>query len=220
MKKSIALGILFCCPSVCFSKDLQGHFKSGWRIWVVWFTLILTSACTSVQEAPMSVNVEAELPADIQSAIIRALPIEPGLIKNIDSNMDEAPEFFARELRIGLSSRYPNWSISVEGAENASSNPDVTITTKILEIDGGSAAKRFWIGFGAGAIKSKVEVSITDSEDKPLATSVIAASTTCPMGVCEDKGMEDIWQNLLNLVDETMKFIQDPGEYEKYSDPD
>lgn len=181
---------------------------------VLFFISILFAGCTSVEQVSEGVSVQAPIPEGIRSAVIKAVPMKAGVVKNVKS-LDDAPQFFARGLRDALAPKHPRWHIRLADENGGMPDPDITITTELVEIDGGSAALRFWIGFGAGAIVSKVKVSITDKTGKVLANSEISERTTCPLGVCTEENEPMVRGNLQGLAAGVAEFVTNPAEYEK-----
>jgi hypothetical protein len=142
------------------------------------------------------------------------MPMKLGTIKNV-KNMNEAPQLFARDLRDALVPKQPGWQIKLADEKGAMPDPDITITTELLEIDGGSAALRFWIGLGTGKIVSRVKVSIVDKTGKVLASSEISEHTSCPIGACVEENEPAVRQNLKDLAAGVAEFVTNPAEYEK-----
>lgn len=183
-------------------------------IGVLLSTVLLLAGCTSVEETAESVRVQAPLPKDARSAVIRAQPMKEGALKNV-KGLHDAPQFFARVLKSELIPRHPGWQIALAGEKGAVSNPDVTVNTELLEVDGGSAALRFLIGLGAGAVVSRVKVSVVDRTGRELAASEISERTSCPLGACAEDNEPLVRQNLKALAHGAAQFIADPAEYEK-----
>jgi hypothetical protein len=181
---------------------------------ILFFVLMFVAGCTSLEQTSERVSIQAQVPESTRSAVITAAPMKPGTIKNVKGLYD-APQLFARDLRDALVPKRPGWQIKL--AEEAAPTPDadVTITTELLEIDGGSAAMRFWVGFGSGATVSRVKVSIVDKAGKLLATSEISERTTCPLGVCTEENEPAVRANLKSLAIGVAEFVTNPAEYEK-----
>jgi len=74
---------------------------------------------------------------------------------------------------------------------------------------------RFWIGFGAGAIVSKVKVSLVDKAGRVLAASELSQRTSCPLGACGEENEPMVRENLKALALSTAEFISNPAEYER-----
>jgi hypothetical protein len=175
---------------------------------------LFCAGCVSVAGGPERVNLQAPLPQGTRSVVIQAMPVKPGTIKNVE-RLTDAPQLFARSMKDALALKQPEWQIQL--AEEAGAIPDqaLTITTELLEIDGGSAALRFWIGLGTGAIQSKVKVSILDNTGRDLATAEISERTLCPVGACVESTEAMVRRNLQSLAGDVVEFILDPAEYEK-----
>jgi hypothetical protein len=136
------------------------------------------------------------------------MPMQPGALKNV-KGMDDAPALFAGALRDALAPKHPAWRIAVGDAKSPVGDAE------LLEIDGGSAAMRFWIGFGAGAIVSRVKMNMRDHAGKVLATTDISQRTTCPLGACGEENQPMVRDNLKALAATASEFVSNPAEYEK-----
>ena len=172
------------------------------------------AGCVSTEEVTGPVSVQAPVPQDVRSALIRAAPMQPGALKNVQ-NLDDAPALFAREVRDALAPKHPAWRVALADAQGAAPDADLVIATELLEIDGGSAAMRFWIGFGAGAIVSRAKVSMLDRAGRVLATTEISQRTTCPTGGCDNENEALVRENLKLLAASAAGFIGNPVEYQK-----
>src|SRR5262245_56603039 len=114
--------------------------------------------CVSTGELPEHASIHGPLPQHVRSVAIPAMPMKPGTIKNVEKlTLADAPPLFTGYLRDALALKQPSWQIKPTGGEGAPSDPDLVMTTELLEIDGGSAALRFWIGLNTGAILSRVK---------------------------------------------------------------
>lgn len=174
----------------------------------------LAAGCVSTQEAAGPVSVQASAPQEVRAALVRAMPMQPGTLKNV-KGMDDAPALFAGALRDALAPKHPAWRIAVGEANSPVGDVELVIDTELLEIDGGSAAMRFWIGFGAGAIVSKVKVNMRDRAGKVLAATEISQRTTCPLGACGEENEPLVRDNLKALAASASEFVSNPAEYEK-----
>ena len=183
---------------------------SGLLILIVLFS----AACVSVAELPERARIQAPLPQQIQSVMIRPTTMSPGAIKNVDG-LTDAPEFFARSLKSALEAKQPRWQVRIVGEPGDISASDITITTQLANIDGGSAGLRFWIGFSAGAAESVANTTIFDKTGKELAAVTISERTMCPVGACVESNEATVRRNLQNLASEVAEFIVNPAEYEK-----
>ena len=127
----------------------------------------------------------------------------------------DIPLLFGNNLKKALIPMHPDWQIRMAGEAAGESAQDLTIKTEILQVDGGSAAMRFWIGFGAGAVSSTVKVSVVDNTGRVLASSEITERTICPMGACTEDNKTIVLDNLDQLAIAAATFISDPAAYEK-----
>lgn len=78
-----------------------------------------------------------------------------------------------------LEAKQPGWQVHMVDERSDTSGADIVITTHLVNIDGGSAGLRFWIGFSAGAAESAVNTSL-DKTGKELPTAKIFERTMCP----------------------------------------
>jgi hypothetical protein len=122
---------------------------------------------------------------------------------------------FTRDVKDALALKQPGWQIKLADGESAMADRDITITTELLEIDGGSAALRFWIGITTGAAQSTVAVSVLDKAGKNLATAKISERTICPVGACVESNEDTVRRNFRDLAAEVADFIMNPAEYAK-----
>src|SRR5215468_7588395 len=172
--------------------------------------------CVSTGELPEHASIHGPLPQNVRSVAIQAMPMKPGTIKNVEKlTLADAPPLFTSYLKDALTLKQPSWQIKLAGREGATSDQDLVMTTELLEIDGGSAALRFWIGLNTGAILSRVKVSILDNAGKDLANANISERTACPVGACTDSTDDMVQRNLKNLAEEVAEFIVDPAAYDK-----
>ena len=179
-------------------------------------TLVLVAAglgfdgCVSISESPSRANVQGPLPQGIRVVVVQAVPLKPGVVKNADE-LRGASELFAGYVRDALAKRRPDWQVKLVDEPQR----DMTIATELLEVDGGSAGLRFWIGFGAGAIRSAAKVSLQDRAGGSLAAAEISQATACPVGLCTDSNEAMVLRNLQALAEEAVEFITDPAGYAK-----
>lgn len=170
--------------------------------------------CTTTEETAGRMSVQSPVPQETRSAVIRAAPMQPGALKNV-KGLHDAPQIFAGHLRDALAPKHPAWRITLADEKGPAPEADITISTELTLVDGGSAAMRFWVGFGAGAIMSVVQVSIADKTGRALAASEISQRTTCPLGACGEENEPLVRENLKLLAASTADFVSNPAEYEK-----
>jgi hypothetical protein len=176
--------------------------------------MLFAAGCVSVAELPERVKIQAALPQKIQIVMIRPTTMSPGTIKNVDG-LTDAPEFFARSLNSALEAKQPGWQVRMVDERGDISGGDIAIATELVNVDGGSAGLRFWIGFSAGAAESTVNATIVDKTAKELATAKISERTMCPVGACVESNEATVRRNLQSLAAEVAEFIVSPTEYEK-----
>jgi hypothetical protein len=177
---------------------------------------LLCAGCVSTGELPEHANIQGPLPQGVEAAVIRAMPMSPGTIKNVEKlSLTDAPPLFAGYVKDALALKQPGWQVRVADAEGAMPDQHLTISTELLEIDGGSAALRFWIGLNTGATLSRVKVSILDMAGKDVASAKISERTACPVGACTDSTEAMVQRNLKNLAEDVAEFAVDPAGYDK-----
>ena len=172
------------------------------------------AACVSVAELPERAKITGPLPKSVQTLVIRQIAMKAGAIKNVDG-LTDAPQLFARALKEAVELKQPAWQVRLAETQAATGGADLTVATEIIDIDGGSAGLRFWIGFSAGAAQSTVAVSLQDKSEKELATAKITERTMCPIGACVESNDATVRRNLQELAVEVAEFIVDPAAYEK-----
>lgn len=175
---------------------------------------LFCAGCVTTAELQEGVRMKAPLPSDTQAVVVRPTALKPGAIKNVDG-LTDAPQVFARSLRDALQKQRPTWESTIADAQGVVPERGIAVTTELLNIDGGSAALRFWIGLGTGAAESAVQVSVLDKTGGELATAQIANRTVCPVGACVESNEETVRRNLENLAQEAAAFIIDPAAYQK-----
>lgn len=178
----------------------------------------LCGACVSVSELRTPVKIHESIPPNTESVLIRSVLIKPDAIKNVEG-FTNASELFSRNLREALALKQPRWKIILPGDGSATQEGDIVVTTELLEIDGGSAGLRFWIGFNAGESQVTARITIQTKTGKDLATSTISQRDMCPTGVCVESNEAVVQRNLRNLAAEVADFILDPVGYEKRRGP-
>jgi hypothetical protein len=177
-------------------------------------TVFFSVSCVSVAQLPESARIQAPLPQQIRTVMIRPTTLSPGAIKNVDG-LTDAPEFFGRSLKSALESKQASWQVRLVDESSDTSDADIVLATQLVSIDGGSAGLRFWIGFSAGAAESVANATIFENTGKELATVKILERTMCPVGACVESNEATVRRNLQSLAGEVAEFIIHPAEYAK-----
>jgi hypothetical protein len=110
------------------------------------------------------------------------------------------------------------WQIKLADKRGLAPDPDIISTKQLIAIDGENAALRFWIALGAGAIDSKVKMSVTDKAGAVLASRELTERTTCPRGVCAEENEPAVRHNLRSLAAGITEFSANPADHEKRQD--
>jgi hypothetical protein len=127
--------------------------------------------------------------------------IRPDFIKNYC-------QVLASNIKLALQRELPN----LEYREN---NPDLSVQSTLEEINGGSAAARLLIGFGAGRSITTVYVNISKN-GKIIAEGRITETTTMPNVLTSNYANEDaILQDAPLIASRVGKFVKDPASFEK-----
>jgi len=176
--------------------------------------MLFSAACVSVAQLREPVKVQGPLPQNVQSVIVRPTLMNPAAIKNVEGLAD-APTHFSRSLKSALENKQRGWQVRLADEQGATPEGDIVVQTELINIDGGSAGLRFWIGFSAGAAESQVNVTILDKAGKELATAKISARTMCPVGACVESNAATVRRNMDSLAGEVADFTTNPAEYEK-----
>jgi len=180
---------------------------------------LVCAGCVSTAELQEGVRVQAPVPPDTQSVVIRPTVLRADAVKNVEG-LTDAPQVFARSLRDALQKQRPTWESTLADAQSVVPERGIAVRTELVNIDGGSAALRFWIGLGTGAAESAVKVSVLDKTGAELATAQIANRTICPVGACVESNEDTVRRNLASLAEETAAFIIDPAAYQKKKQAD
>lgn len=100
------------------------------------------------------------------------------------------------------------------GLTHVEENADIIIQSVLEQINGGSAAARFWIGFGAGRSVTTVHTTISRN-GQPQAERRFTETTTMPnmvTGVWDNESA--ILQDAPLVAAQIAKFFKDPKGYE------
>jgi hypothetical protein len=173
---------------------------------LVVFLSILIISCTATEEVAEDQRVERSYPKSVGVVLVDVADLDKSIVKNVEG-LDRPDELYIRYLKDALAAKRPDWRVEIRGPESATIQHDVLIKNELLLIDGGSAAMRFWIGLGTGAIVSKVDVKILDAQDRLIAESDIAQKTTCPMGACTDEQTPAVKENIKELAYSVADYI-------------
>jgi hypothetical protein len=93
--------------------------------------------------------------------------------------------------------------------------PDVLINTKLEEINGGSSAARFWVGFGAGKAITTVYVEVIKG-NKVLAEQRIIETTSFTNLISQNYSNDAaIMQDAPLLARKIAEFVKNPIEFGK-----
>ena len=94
-------------------------------------------------------------------------------------------------------------------------NPDLVVQTTLEEVHGGSAAARFWVGFGAGRSITTVYVKVL-KKGEIIAERRITETTTMPNITTGTYANEDaILQDAPLVARKIAGFVHNPVEFEK-----
>ena len=175
--------------------------------------LFFAAGCVS-HSTPRNVVVSGPLPQDIRRVDVHILPISSSAIKNIDGAKD-LHKTLAGLLKTALASKQPNWESDVLDSLADSPQADLLVVTEVLQLDGGSAGLRFFIGFSAGAAESSARIQIKDKANREIAAGNISTSRMCPIGACIISNETMTEEVLRDLAAEIAEFVVSPSDYQK-----
>ena len=111
-------------------------------------------------------------------------------------------------LNMALKRENPNFQFE----ENS---PDLKIKAILEQVHGGSAAARFWVGFGAGRSITTLYVTV-EKNDKIIAERRFTETTTMPNIVSGAYANEDaILQDAPLIAHKIAEFVKDPVAFEE-----
>ncbi len=172
----------------------------------------LCAACSG--SLPDQTKVHGSLPPNTRSVAIWPMAMTPGTVKNVEG-VDDAPLVFARFLKDALAGKHPTWLVELWEGPTSPPEADLVIKTELIDIEGGSQADRFWIGFGAGAAHSTAQVAVLDSAGNEVARARLSEATVCPGGGCVAANKTVIERDLETLAAKFADFISNLGEFAK-----
>ncbi len=182
-------------------------------MWLSGVLVFLCAACST--SLPDQAQILGTLPQNTRAITIRSIPMKPGTVKNVEADMRDAPSLFARFLKQALTRKQPAWQVELLEGQTGTPDSDFFVNTEIVDIEGGNSAARFWIGLGAGAAHTTVQVSLVDRSGKELANARISEPTVCPIGFCLDDNEVVIRRDLEILAGNVADFIINPAEYQR-----
>ena len=99
----------------------------------------------------------------------------------------------------------------------APSNSDLNIEVTLEELHGGSAAARFWVGFGAGRTVSTVYVRILKGQE--LQAEGRVTETTAFTYVIADSNEDAVLQDIPRVARKVAEFVNDPVKFKNENQP-
>ena len=177
------------------------------------FLFIFSAGCVS-HSTPQQLSISSTMPVGIRLVELQVLPVAPGTVRNFEQPKD-VQKTLAQLLKSSLEAKQPDWQIRIVDTVASPARGDIAVVTEVIEIDGGSAGLRFWIGFNAGAAQSAVRVRIQDKTGREVAAGNISTQRMCPIGACTVSNETMIDEALRALADEISEFVGNPSAYQK-----
>jgi len=135
--------------------------------------------------------------------------IDPSLSKSFTSSYCQMLE---GSIKLSLQKTNPEFQYIDAGS-------DLNIDVILEELHGGSAAARFWIGFGAGRTVSTVYVKVLKGQEL-IAEGRITETTTLTNLVTGNYSNEDaLIQDVPQLSRKIAEFVNDPVKFKKENQP-
>lgn len=178
------------------------------RLILIFCLLFLASGCASTLPAKIDVKSNYSL-LGVKSCVIKAqcdkVSLDPSLNKSFAANYCQMLE---GAVKMELSRTNRDFQYVPAGG-------DLNVDIVLEVLDGGSAAARFWVGFGAGRSVSTVFVRISRGMET-LAEARITETTTMPNVVTNQWTNEDaLMQDVPLVARNVAAFVNDPVKYQK-----
>ena len=171
------------------------------RIAVLGIALTLATGCTAT--LPAKVKFDPSYSLEGVKTVSIQTHCEDALIVDVDPAFkDGYCDALTANIKLAIKRK-----MRVTTTEN---EPDLMVDTKLEEIRGGSAAARFWVGFGAGRSVTTVYVKIIRNQHI-IAESRITETTTMPDVVGGSFSNEDAILRDAHLVaNKVANFVVNP----------
>lgn len=180
------------------------------KIVVIMITFLFISGCAST--LPSKINVKSNYSLlGAKSCTVKAqcdkANVDASINKSFAANYCQMLE---GAVKMELSKTNPDF-------QYISTTADVNIDIVLEVIHGGSAAARFWVGFGAGRSISTVFVRVSKGTEL-LAEARITETTTMPNIATNNWSNEDALMQDVPLVARNIAaFVNDPEKYKRES---
>ena len=100
-----------------------------------------------------------------------------------------------------------------------SSNSDLKIEVTLEELHGGSAAARFWIGFGAGRTVSTVYVRVLKGQELQAEGRVTETTAFTDVMAGNYSNEDAVMQDVPRLARKVAEFVNDPVKFKNENQP-
>lgn len=173
---------------------------------IILFLVLLTSGCAST--LPEIAKINNNYSMDNIKTFSVNMDCSKTVLSDIQQNFAESYcQVLEGNIKLSLQKENPTWRFDKD-------NPDMMINATLEQVHGGSAAARFWIGFGAGR-------SVTTAYVKILKNNAIVAerrfteTTTMPNIASNNWSNEDaITQDAPLIAKKIAEFVHNPVGYE------
>lgn len=167
--------------------------------------LLLVSGCAS--KLPETARVENGYSSMGIKSYALNLDCSQAEVTGLQPNFAETYcQVLEGNLKLAIARENPEWTFNKD-------NHDLLINAKLEQIHGGSAAARFWIGFGAGRSVTTIFVKLSQN-GQSVAERRFNETTTMPNIVSNNWTNEDaITQDAPLVAKQIAAFINNPVEY-------
>jgi len=135
--------------------------------------------------------------------------IDPNLNKNFLSGYTQLLE---GNVKMALLKEVPE-------LHHSNDNSDISIEINIEEIHGGSAAARFWVGFGAGRSVSTVFVKVFKKGAIQSEARITETTTLTNLATGNYSNEDALMQDIPLISRNIAEFIRNPSEYKEKDNP-
>lgn len=171
---------------------------------------VFFAGCASTLPPKIAVKSNYSL-LGVKSCVVKAqcdkAALDPAIPKAFAANYCQMLE---GAVKMELSKANPDFQYSPAAG-------DLNIDITLEALHGGSAAARFWVGFGAGRSISTVFVRVSRGVE-PLAETRITETTTMPNFISNNLSNENaLMQDVPAVAKNIAAFVNNPAKYQKES---
>ena len=173
---------------------------------IIFITILFVVGCTATLPQKVEISHSYSLQG-LKSYVLKMnsekANVDPSFSKSFADNYSQMLE---GSIKLALQKTNPE-------IQYTDTNSDLEIEVVLEELQGGSAAARFWIGFGAGRTVSTVYVKIRKGQDV-VAEGRITETTTMTNLITGNYSNEDaLMQDVPQLARKIADFVNDPEKF-------